>query len=319
MDDLSAGTAARASDAPSDDPGPGAGGGVAFCNGEYVRAAEASLSLMDWGFNKSDVTYDVVHVWNGAFFRLDDHLERFARSMAALRMTIPYGRDEIAHILTECVRRSGLRDAYVSMSATRGVPRPGMPRRPSAMENRFYAYAIPWIDVISPEVQARGAHLIIAKTERIPPESVDPTVKNYHWGDLVRALFEAEDAGADNAVLLDRDGYVTEGPGFNVFAVLDGVVVSPDRGALEGITRQSVIDLCGELGIACEVRPLTADELRGTDEIFAATTAGGVMPASRIDGTILSNDRPGPISARLKEAYWDWHRQRRHLTPIDYS
>lgn len=293
--------------------------GAAFANGTYMPAGEVSISIMDWGFGKSDVTYDVVHVWNGAFFRLDRHLARFERSMAGLRMKIPYGRDEIAGILTECVRLSGLREAYVAMIATRGVSLPGMPRRPSLMQNRFYAYAIPWIDVIPPDVQERGAHLIIAKTLRIPTESVDPTIKNFHWGDLVRAMFEAEDAGVDNAVLLDGDGLVTEGPGFNVFMVKGGAVISPDRGALEGITRQSVFDLCDELGIPWQIRAITADELRDADEVFTSTTAGGVMPASRIDGTILSNDRPGPVSARLKDAYWQWHRDGRDATPVDYD
>jgi branched-chain amino acid aminotransferase len=300
-------------------PRPDIAAGVAFVDGDYVPAAEASIPILDWGFSKSDVTYDVVHVWGGAFFRLDQHLARFERSMAGLRMTIPYDRDGVAAILTDCVRLSGLREAYVAMVTTRGVPLPGMPRRPSLMRNRFLAYAIPWIDVIPPEVQERGAHLIIAKTPRIPADSVDPTIKNYHWGDLVRALFEAEDQGADNAVLLDRDGFVTEGHGFNVFMVADGEVVSLDRGALEGITRQTVFDLCDELGLRWAIRPVTAQELRDADEIFTSTTAGWVMPASRIDGTILSNDRPGPISARLKEAYWRWHREGRDATPIDYG
>lgn len=293
--------------------------GAAFCDGRYVPAGEASIPIMDWGFGKSDVTYDVVHVWNGAFFRLDRHLARFEKSMAGLRMSLPYDREGISTILTECVRLSGLREAYVAMIATRGVPLPGMPRRPSLMRNRFHAYAIPWIDVIPPDVQERGAHLIIAKTPRIAPESVDPTIKNFHWGDLVRAMFEAEDAGADNAILLDGAGLITEGPGFNVFMVKNGAVVSPDRGALEGITRQTVFDLCDALGIAWEIRAITADELRDADEIFTSTTAGGVMPASRIDGTILSNDRPGPVSARLKDAYWQWHREGRDCTPIDYG
>src|SRR5690606_34480768 len=134
---------------------------------------------------------------------LGDHLARFAASMAALHMQIPHDAAEQARILAGCVQRAGLRDAYVAMVATRGVPLPGMPRRPSLMRNRYIAYAIPWIDVIPVDVQERGAHLIVAKTPRIPSESVDPTVKNYHWGDLVRAMFEAEAAGADNAVLLD--------------------------------------------------------------------------------------------------------------------
>lgn len=293
-------------------------GGCAFVEGAYVPISEAKVSVLDWGFNKSDVTYDVVHVRDGGFFRLDDHLNRFFASMAALRMKVPHDRAEMAEILTECVRRAGLRDSYVAMVTTRGVPAPGLPRLPSLVSNRFIAYAIPWVDVISEEVQERGAHLIIAKTPRIPAASVDPTVKNYHWGDMIRALFEAEDAGADTAVLLDLDGYVTEGPGFNVFAVINGTVVSPDRGALEGVTRQSVLDLCAELGIPCEVRPLTADELRDADEVFTSTTAGGVMPASRIDGRIKGNDRPGPISMRLKDSYWQFHRDGWHITPIDY-
>lgn len=290
--------------------------GAAFVDGEYVPIGRATVSVLDWGFTKSDVTYDVVHVWRGAFFRLDDHLARFSRSMAALHMSIPYDAGEQARILAECVSRAGLQDAYVAMVTTRGVLLPGMPRRPSLMTNRYIAYAIPWIDVIPVDVQERGAHLIVANTPRIPAESVDPTVKNYHWGDLVQALFEAEAAGADNAVLLDRDGYVTEGPGFNVFAVRDGTVLTPDRGALEGVTRQTVIDICSELGMPVRIAPMTRADLYDADEIFTSTTAGGVMPAARIDGRILANDRPGPVSRRIRETYWAWHEQGRHLTPV---
>jgi len=120
-------------------------------------------------------------------------------------------------------------------------------------------------------------------------------------------------------VLLDREGLVTEGPGFNVFAVTDGAVATPDRGALEGITRLSVIELCNELGIPCAVRQLPAAELREADEIFLATTAGGIMPASRIDGRILGNDRPGPIASRLRERFWAKRAEGWHATPIEYG
>lgn len=292
--------------------------GTAFVDDVFVPIDEAKISLVDWGFTKSDVTYDVVHVWRDAFFRLDDHLDRFTRSMTGLRMKIPYDRVQITETLRECVRRSGLHDSYVAMVTTRGIPAPGLPRgRPSLIENRFFAYAVPWIDVITPEVQERGAHLIIAKTPRIPADSVDPTIKNYHWGDMVQALFEAEDAGADNAVLLDHEGYVTEGPGFNIFAVHDGTVTTPDRGALEGITRKTVIEVCEDLGHPVRIGRMTADELRAADEVFAATTAGGVMPASRVDGTIFANDRPGPVSLKIKETYWRWHEEPRFLTPVD--
>jgi len=119
-------------------------------------------------------------------------------------------------------------------------------------------------------------------------------------------------------VLLDADGFVTEGPGFNVFAVIEGQVVTPDRGALEGITRLSIIELCADLAIPCTIRPLSAAELKDADEIFLATTAGGVMPVSRIDGRILGNDRPGPLSAQIRQQFWTKRAAGWHATPINY-
>ena len=162
-------------------------------------------------------------------------------------------------------------------------------------------------------------HAIIAETRRIPPESVDPTAKNFHWADLTRANFEAHDQGAETAILLDLAGFVTEGPGFNVFTVIDGVVASPPRGALEGITRLSVFELCEALGIPTQTRPISRAEIEAADEIFFSTTAGGIMPVSRLGSRILGNDRPGPISSRLRKAYWDKRREGWHATPIDYD
>ncbi|HSU06763.1 MAG TPA: aminotransferase class IV, partial [Acetobacteraceae bacterium] len=127
------------------------------------------------------------------------------------------------------------------------------------------------------------------------------------------------DAGADNPVLLDLDGNVTEGPGFNVFAVTDGVVATPDRNVLEGITRLSVIDMCAKLGIRCEQRTLPLDELRNADEIFISSTAGGVMGVTRLDGRILGNDRPGPIAERLHDSYWRFRKEGWHAEPIEYE
>lgn len=293
--------------------------GAAYIDGRYMPIEEAAIPITDWGYRRSDVTYDVVGVWGGAFFRLDDHLRRFRNSMRALRLEPRESDGDIRRVLAECVRQTGLREAYVAMDCLRGTPRPGAPRHPLGCRNYLAAFAIPWVWVVSPEVQARGAHLVIAETPRIPDDSVDPRVKNFHWGDLTRGLFEAHDHGADTCVLLDRAGFVTEGPGFNVFAVTAGAVATPDRGALEGITRLSVIELCAALGIPCTVRPLPASELREADEIFLATTAGGIMPAARLDGRILGNDRPGPISSRLREEFWAKRKAGWHATPIDYG
>lgn len=291
--------------------------GAAYVDGRYMPIEEATIPMTDWAYRRSDATYDVVGVWNGCFFRLDDHLRRFRRSMDALRLAPVESDAEIRDILFECVRRAGLREAYVAMDCLRGRPRPGQPRHPAYCRNYVAAYAIPWVWNLPQESLERGAHLMVARTQRIAEAAIDPTVKNFHWGDLTRGLFEAFDAGCDTAVLLDADGFVTEAPGFNVFAVIGGTVVTPDRGVLEGITRLSIIELCAELGLSCEVRPLAAEELRQADEIFLATTAGGVFPASRIDGRIMGNDRPGPVSSRLLHRFWEKRAEGWHATPVD--
>lgn len=292
--------------------------GAAFVDGSYVPVGEARLPLLDWGFTRSDVTYDVVHVWKGSFFRLEDHLDRFSRSCERLRLETGYGRDAMRDILMQCVRLSGLRDAYVEMICTRGVPEPGS-RDPRRCTNSFFAFAIPFVWIVSPERQKDGAHLLIADVPRISPASVDPTVKNFHWGDLTRGLFQALDYGADSAVLVDGDGFISEGPGFNVFRVHDGGVTSPGDTVLEGITRKSVREVCEELGIPFALARVTPDALREADEIFISSTAGGVMPITRIDNRILGNGRPGPLTTRIRETYWRKHEQGWHATPVDYE
>ncbi|MGI4953397.1 MAG: aminotransferase class IV [Janthinobacterium lividum] len=290
--------------------------GAAYVGGRFVPMAEAAIPVTDWGFTRSDAVYDVAHVFNGRFFRLADHLQRFSRSMHARRLAPPEDLATMEAVLHRCVALAGFSDAYVAMVASRGRPRVAGSRRPADCSNHFIAYALPWIDVIPKEVQERGAHLWIASTPRVPDASVDPTVKNYQWSDLTTGLFEAHDNGFDTAVLCDADGFVTEGPGFNIFVVREGQVLTPDRGALHGITRRSVLELCEQSGIPAGVAAITRAELEDADEVFAATTAGGVMPVSRVGRRILGNDRPGPVSLRLKELYWQRHREGWHATPV---
>jgi branched-chain amino acid aminotransferase len=223
--------------------------GCAWIEGEYVPIADARIPILDSGFVRSDLTYDVIGVWEGRFFRLEDHLERLGRGCEKIRLTSPLSRDAMGEILVETVRRSGLRDAYVEAIVTRGVPGLGE-RDPRKWTPRFYAYAVPYVWIVGPEQQELGTHVIVARdTRRIPPGSVDPTVKNFHWGDLVRGLFEAYDRDAWLPILTDGDGMTTEGPGFNVFAVVEGRLHTPARGVLEGITRRTALELAGEADI----------------------------------------------------------------------
>ncbi|MGH7119240.1 MAG: aminotransferase class IV [Acetobacteraceae bacterium] len=293
--------------------------GIAWLDGRFMPLAEAKIPVTDWGYRRSDATYDVVSVCDGAFFRLDDHLRRFQASMAHFRFQPRATIDELRSILHELVRRAGLSEAYVAMDCLRAAAPPGLPRHPRNARSYLLAFAVPYVWLMPSEVIARGAHLIIATARRIPPASVDPRAKNFHWGDMTAALFEADDAGADNPILLDIAGNVTEGPGFNVFAVTRGRIATPDRGVLEGITRLSVIELSARLGLPCDIRPVPAEELHSADEIFISSTAGGIIGVTRLDGRILGNDRPGPITERLHDTYWHLRRNGWHADPIDYS
>ena len=208
--------------------------GAAYVDGRCMPVAEAAIPVTHFGWRRSDVTYDVVGVWEGSFFRLDDHLARFAASRAELRMTPQESDADLRAILHRVVALSGLRSAYVSMECLRGVPVPGKPRHPAFVPAYTIAMAIPWVWVAPPEMIERGMHLMVSATLRIPPESVEPRAKNFHWGDMTRAQFEALEVEADFAILPDLAGNITEGPGFNVFSVTAGVVSTPIRGGTDG-------------------------------------------------------------------------------------
>jgi branched-chain amino acid aminotransferase len=289
--------------------------GIAYIDGKFLPVEQAAIPVLDWGVTRSDATYDVVGVWNRRFFRLDDHLDRFYQSLAHLRLDPGLGRSEIIAILTRCVAMAGLDNAYVSMTCTRGRPPMGS-RNPLLCKNRFYAFAVPYVWIVASELQERGATLWISDIARIPPASVDPRVKNYHWLDLVQAQFEALDHGAELAVVGDGAGNVTEGHGFNIFAVKDGKVQTPVEGTLRGITRRSVIEICQSLGIACEERLLPKTSVLAADELFATSTAGGVMPITKVNGVPLGDGEPGAITRRIKDTYWAWHADPQLTTPL---
>ncbi|HSI61211.1 MAG TPA: aminotransferase class IV [Ideonella sp.] len=291
-------------------------GGAAFADGDYVPLSEARISLFDWGFTRSDATYDVASVWQGAFFRLEDHLDRFFDSLAKLRLQVPHSRQQVREILHGCVRAAGLQDAYVAMVCTRGVPPRGA-RDPRLAQNRFYAYALPYVWIASREKQLAGIDLHISHRQRISPASVDPTIKNYHWLDLVQSMFDAYDLGRDTSCVVDEQGHVTEGPGFNVFAVKNGVVYTAGRGVLEGISRRTAIELCGRLGIPIRIEPLAAEQLRQADEVFLTSTGGGVLPIAKVDGQALPHF-PGPVTERLYQQYWAIHEEAQFRDPVDY-
>ncbi|MFN8188441.1 MAG: aminotransferase class IV [Gaiellales bacterium] len=286
--------------------------GIVFIDGEYVAPGEARMSIFDYGFTWSDVVYDVTSVWRGWFFKLDEHLDRFERSCAGFRLHHPYSRDELRGILAECVDRAGLTDAYVKVEVTRGLT-PNQSRDLRLAENRFVAYAIPYVWIWGEEGCRNGVNIHLCRRfERISSRAVDQRFKNYNRADLVQARLDGYDAGCDDAMVVGPDGELTEGFGWNLLVVRDGVVASPDWNVLEGCTRAAVREICADEGVPFELRRVEPAELDEADEVFAATTAGGVMPIVAVDSRPVGDGRPGRITRMLQEQYWarrveGWH------------
>ena len=285
--------------------------GIVFIDGEYMRPEEATMSIFDTGFVWGDSVYDVTSTWNGWFFMLDEHLERFHRSCEGFRIENPYSFEEMRRICAECVGRAGLSNAYVKMQITRGVPEPGA-RDPRGLTPSLVVYAIPYVWIWGEDKCRNGADLYLSSIERVSSKAIDQRFKNYNRADLVQARFEAYDHGCDDAILAGADGFLTEGPGFNFFIVKNGTVTSPDHNVLEGITRRAVREICEREGLPFELRKIRPEEIAEASEVFTSTTAGGVMPVTRINGKPIGNSHAGIVTSRIQQTYWSereagWH------------
>ena len=280
--------------------------GYAWIDSKYVELAEAKIPILDWGFLRSDATYDVVHVWKGRFFRLDKHIDRFFESAKKLRMPCQINRDELKKILANCVIKGKLESAYVEMIQTRGMS-PKFVRDPRLATPRVMAFAVPFGWILKQEDFEKGLNVLLTDIKRIPPSSVDPTIKNYHWMDLVTGMLDAYEKGNDTAVLVDENNNITEGPGFNLFCVNGSGIFTPDHGVLEGITRQSVFDLAKELHLPITKKSISVEELYNAEELFATSTAGGIMPITKVSGKEIGKGSVGNLTRQLHKLYWEKH------------
>lgn len=192
---------------------------------------------------------------------------------------------------------------------------------PAAYQNRFYAFVVPYVFLANDEQRTRGLDIWISRDFiRIPPEAVDPTAKNFHWMDMKLSLFEACRQGKERSLLTDAEGYITEGPGTNIFLIKDGALYTPDGGCLEGITRKTTLELADELGLPRNAERIHNDRLREADEAFFTSTAGGIMPINSVDDVLLGGKSgPGELTTQLHNLYWEKRWKGWLGTPIDFS
>jgi branched-chain amino acid aminotransferase len=300
---------------------PFATGAVWTAKDGFAPIADAKIFLLDQGFVHSHVTYTVAGVWHGNFFRLGDHIDRLLDGAEKMHIASPLSKRDWMRRGHEVVALTQLREAYVSFTLTAGVGVAdgsdiGFNTGPQAI-----VFAVPYRWVFPPAQQVAGISAAVPKlTRRNLRNQINPQVKNYQWGDLTEGLHEARQVGANTAILLDQNGWVAEGPGFNVLIVKDGCIATPAASALPGITRRSCLELAERAGIEAALRDVSAEELYNADEIFAATTAGGVTPIVQLDGRPVGTGQPGQVTVRIQREFWKLMDEESELVePVDYG
>ncbi|ORY16133.1 aminotransferase [Clohesyomyces aquaticus] len=293
--------------------------GLAWISGTLFPISEANIPILDQGFLRGDLTYDVPGVWDGRFFRLDSHLTRLEASCQKMRLQLPIPRGKLKQTLISMVSKSGIRDVFVEIIVTRGL-KGVRGTKPEELVSNLYILILPFIWAMEPVMQRTGGSAIIARTvRRIPPDCFDPTVKNLQWGDFTRGMHEARDRSADYPFLTDGDANLTEGSGFNIVIVKDGVMYTPERGVLEGVTRQSVFDVAKKNGVEVRCEHIPVELAYQCDEIFMCTTAGGIMPITVLDGEPVNGGKIGLITKMIWDGYWAMHYDPAYSFEVEYD
>jgi branched-chain amino acid aminotransferase len=276
---------------------------VVIIDGEVQEPGESRVSVFDHGFLFGDSVYEVVRTRDGEPFMLTAHVERLRRSAAEIYMDLPYTDEDLEEEVGRAIQKVDGREAYVRIIVTRGA---------GELELHPVTCARPTLVLIarplvrpSERLYREGVRLAIVPRRRTHPQSLNPAAKTGNYLNNVLAIIEARRRGADDAIMLNADGHLTEGTTANVFLVREGIVRTPslESGILEGITRGLVIRLVEEEGLDFQETLLGAEDLRDADEAFLTSTTRDVMPVREVDGSPLRGGAPGPVTRRIAARY----------------
>ncbi len=272
-----------------------------WIDGEVVEASEARVPVFDHGLLYGDGVFEGIRVHGGRVFRLDDHLERLRASAAGIGLEPGHDRAALRDVVLRTVRASGYDDAYVRLLVTRGDGPLGVD--PTRCTHPRVICIVARLEIFDPERRRRGLDLITSSVRRDPAGAVDPRLKTLNYLGSVLAKREAVLAGADDALLLNPSGAVAEASVGNVFAFVDGRLCTPPAtdGALGGITRDTLIEAAGALGIPVREASLGRVDLLRAQEAFMSGTGAGVVGIRSLDGVQISLERP--VCEKLGRAY----------------
>ena len=276
---------------------------LVYIDGEYLPKEAAKISVFDHGLLYGDGVFEGIRSYKGRVFKLDEHLQRLYDSAKAIMLKIPISIEEMEEAVLETLRRNQLHDAYIRLVVTRGVGDLGLD--PDKCPVPTIVIIADKIALYPPHLYDDGLEIITVSVRRNYAEAISPRIKSLNYLNNILAKIEGKQAGVEEVLMLNAEGYVVECSGDNIFFVKENIIVTPPThlGILEGVTRNAVIDLAHEVGITVEEKVFTRHDLYTAEECFLTGTAAEVIPVVKIDQRIVGNGSPGAVTQKLIEEF----------------
>ena len=275
-----------------------------YIDGKYYPKSEAKISVYDHGLLYGDGVFEGIRAYNGVVFKLKEHIDRLYKSAHPIFLKIPLTKEQLTEAVLETLRKNKLTNAYIRLVVTRGVGDLGLDPR-KCPKATIIIITEPLLQLHSAEKVENGINTIITWVKRNPVDSQTHEIKSLNYLNSILGKIEANNIGADEAICLDKTGYVCEGVGENIFIVRDGKLLTPplSSGALDGITRALIIRLAKKLGIEVTEQNITPNELFTADEVFFTGTAAEVAPIREVNKRSIGSGKPGPVTRRIMQAF----------------
>ncbi|MCR5184406.1 MAG: branched-chain-amino-acid transaminase [Opitutales bacterium] len=270
-----------------------------YLDGKFYPKMEAKVSVFDHGLLYGDGVFEGIRVYDNCIFKLDEHLERLEYSAKAIALKLPWSREELSRIHIEACKRNGVANGYIRTVVTRGVGDLGL--NPNNCKSPSLIVIADGIKLYPAEVYTKGIKLVTAATRRTNVAALPPMVKSLNYLNSILAKIETLNAGFDECLFLNDQGYVAECSGDNIFIISKGVVYTPtiSSSALGGITRRAVMEVCEDLGISCKEVQMTRYDVYTADEAFLTGSAAEVIPVTEVDAREIGAGGAGPVTTKI--------------------
>ena len=280
-----------------------------WINGQLVDKADAKISVFDHGLLYGDGVFEGIRIYNGKVFRLREHIERLYESARHILLEIPLSREQMTQAVLDTVQANAKQEGYIRLVVTRGPGTLGLD--PHKCSNPQVIIIVDDISLYPAELYEKGLHVITASVIRNHPNAINPRIKSLNYLNNILAKIEASRAGCQEAIMLNHNGEVAECTGDNLFLVKHGVLRTPHlaAGILEGVTRNTVIELAQTAKIPVQEMALTRHDVYSADECFLTGTAAEIVPVVQCDGRPIGAGKPGPITRQLRERFQQLVRQ----------